>query len=223
MKPFVKLLAAALPAVLGLSPTSAGVVVLSPEAILGDHASYSNSFPVEDMIDGDGLSVSFTSGVTDFATFMAGSPATQNSVGWFSPDDTAKPYSLDFDLGAIYDVSQLVVWLYNASGSTTTSSANSFEFSLSSQPDFINATDLGSFNIAANTAAANLFTLDENATGRYLRMEILGTFAGTDPGIIGIAEFAVGATSAIPEPTTAGVWLGALAFGLVATRRTQRT
>lgn len=198
-------------------PQAQAAVILSPSSILGTHDSYYGMFPIEEIIDGEGLDTAFVSGVTGFDDFINRGPRTWDSAGWFSPEEPHLSYIIDFDLGATYYLHHVVIWLYNMEGDTTGYSANAFSFRISDQQDFSSSTLLGSFGIAENTPDAHVFSPNEAVAGRYLRMEILNNFE-QDLDIVGINEIAVGVAT-VPEPSASLLVMGSLALGMTALRR----
>ncbi len=160
--------------------------------------------------DQSGLSSGFTSGVTDFNTYVSGNP-THADAGIAFPDTgyalfTTLPWNLDFDLGGLYSVTETVVWNWNGSAAA---GINEFEIFSSTDATFSTLTSLGIYNldpVSANNAIAEHQIVDFiDTTTQYIRFSVL-----TDHGFmagIGVDEVAFHANNVSPVPVPAAAWL----------------
>lgn len=171
------------------------------------------TYQLNNLINQDGLSQTYVSGVTDHATYLA-SVATQasNPLTQYAVMSDAANATYDFDLGSSHHVTHLLLW--NGPSSATTRVAT-FSVSISDSPTFGTSQSMGSFSSspsAAHPVAVENFALTA-ANGRYVR--IITTNAGGARTLIGEVAFA---GNAVPEPSTA--LLGAFGlFGLLRRRR----
>lgn len=171
--------------ILGLIPGAlnpgalAGPVTLSPVAVVGtDLQTFSPTAPLESMINGSGVETPFTSGVTDFDTYFAdparlfaqsGNGGTNNwqSTFSFSPPLTG---TVDFDLGARYQVNKVAIWnrslkdvTFRVLDNLNTPGQIGGSFSLIDRQSF------------PFSYAADVLPFAAPLEGRYLRMEIQST------------------------------------------------
>jgi len=176
-------------------PSFAGVI-LSPFAV---NTSISGSGGEQNTIDQTGLSVAFTSGITDFSSYIAGEPThVFNGPGdsWAAPVGNL-PGNLDFDLGGYYSVAQTALWT-----SKSGFGINNFDIFIASFADFSDAILIGSFSAieTPHPFGLGVQVFDTLAAGRYVR---LGVNSNHGQGAIGVnmgeIAFSVEAISA-PAP-----------------------
>jgi hypothetical protein len=204
---------------LGVTPLTASAgFVLSPGSVIANTMGEAPGASVNQLLNQSGLSVGYTSGVTDFATYIASGPTHTRAVQadqWFSSIGTFPPGHIDFDLGNEYMVRDLAFW--NGAG-TTTANVQNFRVFTSNVPDFSVSTLVGSFTNpqqrSSNTYPVTVFHLT-NTDARYVRLD-LDTYYG-NPNVVGIGEVAFDATSATaaaPEPASLTL-LGIGSIGLL--------
>ncbi len=201
-------------------PFAAGAVIISPVAVTA-----TNSFPDStfgnplNLINHGGLLTDFTSGVTDFDTYMAGNPQhTIISTGaeWFTNYEISSA-TLVFDLGANIVVDRVAVWTDEFWG------AGSIAVALSL--DNVGFTGVGSFNPtdwAPSVASygADVFGFAATST-RYVRLALSNcpqpnSVAGGGCGLGEVAFDTGTLVTTVPEPSTlALLGLGVLAFAFV--------
>lgn len=109
--------AAAIAAVMGV-----GAVAPSNATVIGAISGVINSGgpgsgTLTETFDGSGLSVGYTSGVTDFDTYVAGTTHSGVFSGneWFSNFGTTSA-SVTYDLGAVFSISAMALWNEESSG-----------------------------------------------------------------------------------------------------------
>jgi hypothetical protein len=205
-----------------LGPVAAGATtILSPVAApVNTVGEWGTCCDIGNAFDQSGLSLGFTSGVTDFDVYMASSPMhsfnylDQEFIG---PEDVLSG-TIVLDLGASFLVDRLAFWNEDATG------VAEMTVSTSDDPNFVvGVTDHGTFFPTDNPYtdpgtdyAADVFALYP-AHDRYVRLDI--TCPDTSLNTCGIGEIAF---SAIPEPTTA-LLLGLGMAGLAVRGRRPRT
>jgi hypothetical protein len=215
---------------------SASTVIVSPVAATATSTNGINDLDIGNTIDHSGLTIDFTSGVTDFDSYIDLDPyhrslATGNE--WFGAQ-TRNHETLWFDLGSIMRVDRLAFWNEEFAGISS--------FDLSYSTDNLTFASLGNFTVTNNPGAAGT----AGATQPYWYLPDVLTFAAVDmryfsiytnkcpsAGSLGyfgcsLGEIAVGAesssatTGAVPLPATLPlISSGLLVFGLLARRRKQ--
>ncbi len=218
------LISASLPALLLAFDVNA-TVILSPTAIsqntLGNRDA---NVDIGNVIDQSGLSSAFTSGVTDFDTYLGGNPTHSLAAGdneWFAPDGEFLGF-IDFDLGAVYDVDRVAIWNEDAAG------VSRFELITSLDATFAASTSFGFFSLTNNPRdvdyLADVISLGAVSSARYVRMSIEGFYPDeqnfADQASLGEVAFSVTAANDVPEPASLVLGgLGLLAAGTVGRRR----
>ena len=202
----------------------AGVIVSPVTVVSNSLGEYSAAFDSPRMINQAGLSSSFTSGVTDFSTYIASSPvhATVESAGgtWLSSTGN-RTGMIDFDLGSTLNINQVALWQGVAGNEA---GVNAFRVFTSSDSAFTSATLVGSYNAAIGTDGpeiAQVFDVTDTSA-RYIRLQIDSNHG--HGSLTGLGEFAVDATTssvnAVPEPTSFAIFgLGAIVMAGMGWRR----
>jgi hypothetical protein len=177
---------------------------------------------IGNIIDQSGLSSGYTSGVTDFDTYIGGNPShTLVAVNneWFANSGVTSGL-VDFDLGGAYSLDRIAIWNENAAG---ISRLNIFT-SLDSL--FAASTLVGTFSLTNNPRnsdyIADVLTLAAITDARYVRFDILGAYPD-ELGIANQASLGEVAFSVSPVPVPAAAWLfGTALIGFVGmSRRTK--
>lgn len=218
-------IAAALTAA-ALSSAQAGVIVSAQSATIlsgGGDGSAGNITSTHDL---EGLFTNYTSGVTDFDTYIAGNPlhvpdfsvvdqGTTYYYDWFAAFGSTS-MSVSYDLGTAMITHGLALWNEDANGIGS--------LTISASLDGVNWTTLGSGltptdNPTAQNYGADVFSWGDT-TARYIKLDgsacpvVPGGWAGCS-----IGEVAFNVT-AVPEPSSiAMAGLGLALVGAVAARR----
>jgi F5/8 type C domain len=146
--------------------------------------------------DGSGLPA-FSSGVTDFNTYMSGNPshAVFDIGNAWASGSGGRTGVIDFFLGSQYSIGQLALWNQNAS---LGHDINSFSIFTSVDGTFLAPTAVGTFN-AIKSQTAQVFDLTDSA-GAYVRLQINSNHGGYATTLGEIAFDVIFA--AVPIPTT---------------------
>lgn len=212
----IKHLIASLTAVTALAAGAAQAgTITSPTAILQNTAGvFTSGAEVQNAFNGSGLSVGFTSGVTDFDSYIAANPTHTTSFSgkeWFSTSGGI----VDLDFGSVLNVTRLAIW--NEEGGN---GVGSLTVSASADTLFTTLTALGTFAPAQNPEgsaySAQVFDLTDAST-QFLRLEFAPNSGQT---LFGLGEIAFDTSSvaAVPVPASLPLMIGALA-GVAALRR----
>ncbi len=189
-----------------------GAVMIQPTSITSATPLFNSNFQLTNMINQDGLSTPYVSGVTDYAAYLASVPTqASNPLSQYAVQSEAASVIYEFDLGQSYTLTKFIYWNGPASLSTRVTTVT---ISVSSSPTFATLTNLGRYTStpsAGHPVAAEGFNLTQG-TGQYVRLQV--TNAGGPRTLIGEVAFA-----AIPEPSTA---LMSVFGGLALMRRSRR-
>lgn len=164
-----------------------------------------------------GLSSGYTSGSTDFDTYVASNPthATPNSSNaWAGLPGPVLGY-IDYDLGASMMLESFALWNQH-----NTNSITSLTIFVSSNIGFVGATNVGTFN-PLNPNPITVQTFATPAVGQYVRLQVNAINGGTNVNLAEIA-FEQGSMtgSLVPEPTSLAIFgVGAGILGLCGVRR----
>lgn len=198
--------------------SAAAAVIRSPISATAT-SEFSSAYDIGNTIDQSGLSVGFTSGVTDFDAYLALNPAhTFIATGfeWFTAQDIISAV-VTYDLGNLFKVDRVALWNEDSSGIgifDILASSDGVSFSTI-------ATGLSPLNNPDGTPyKAETFNFGP-VNARYFRFDISGcpqpdpnsfTFNGC-----GIGEVAF-STSSQPIPTPA-LLPGLIGMGVAALRK----
>ena len=193
------------------SPANASTII-DPVSVTSPQGDFSGDFALVNIINQIGLSATYTSGVTDFDTYVAtvthdgtgtgSGPTGGATTSGFTSSGNAPPAQFSFDLGASLQIDALAFWNTDNPGSVT-----SFELYADTDQIFGNGVGalLGTFNPTAGgiqPSAGQVFTFNSVNT-RYVHIEAL-ILATEGLKNAGIGEVAF-RSSAVPIP--AAVWL----------------
>ena len=203
------------------APAYAGVI-LSPTAVLLNTAGdFSADAAIDSTIDHSGLSAGFTSGVTDFDSYIASNPVHEwiftDGSEWFSEGGQTRGI-LVYDLGDTYAVNRLALWNEEFSGIQT------MHVETSTNAAFLTSVFVGDFN-PTNTPfdqsyPSEVFDLSDSIA-RYVRLTITGPQTPNRGTFLSMGEIAFDVQpTAVPEPATMStVLLGLGAARLLRRRR----
>jgi hypothetical protein len=197
----------------------AALFTIAPKAqalgqVLGSTATTTmgsvSGFGISNAVNQSGLSATYTSGTTDFDSYV--STATGNSVTsnwWFGNGNTG---FVTFDLGASYDVNALALW---AIASANINAVRGFSLYADTDADTNSLGSLiGSFSAVAavgdnNTIQSQVFTFATTNT-RYIQMNITSNAGGSFSGLNEVAFG--GSATPVPWETDALPVVGATLF-----------
>lgn len=204
MKTFVfKAFLAAVVLAASAMSAQAGLIVGAQSAV--SSSRWSSTYDIGNTIDQSGLSTKYVSGVTDFNDYFSGDPrhdviATNE---WFAKNKKRKAWII-FDLGAVYDLTQLAIWNEESWGGKY--------FKLSFSNDGLKFGDkikkqLLSDNPYSSDYSADIFSFDV-VSARYVRLDLFKCRGQACS--LGEVAFGTAAIKAVSEPAA----LALLALGL---------
>ena len=198
-----------------VAPSNAGAI-LSPVAMLANSAGEAAPGDAAHVFDQSGLSSTFTSGVTDFATYMAGSPShtfLYSGFEWFSSLGVHSGFFI-FDLGAAYNLLHVADWNDEFSGLTSLT-VSTCATAACAAPVAIGGGTPTNWPDTVTSYTADVFALS-GASSRYLRIDMTGPQALADYDGLSMGEIAFDVTpAAAPEPSSLFlIASGALVFGI---------
>jgi hypothetical protein len=173
--------------------------------------------------DQSGLSIGYTSGVTDFDAYMALNPMHTllfSGFEWFSNSGTTSA-SVTYDLGSVFTLSRLALWNEESSGIGTLS----LWYSLNGSDFFALALGLTPTDNPYGDYPAEIFAWGPTDM-RYIRFD-MSDCPQPNPGnfkacAIGEVAFA-SEVGVVPEPATISlVALGLIGLGAVNRRRNRK-
>jgi hypothetical protein len=138
----------------------------------------------DNIINQSGLSVGYTSGVTDFDSYLATHPVNVSVNAWAGVRGVLG--EIVFDLGGIYTIDSFVLWTQSNSNAV-----NAFSI-------LVDGNLAGSFNALVGSApsiTAQAFDL-KDLTGQFITLQVSSNHGGLN---VNIGEVAFETTS-VPEP-----------------------
>lgn len=170
--------------------------------------------------DQSGLLTTYTAGVTDFDTYVAGDPQHNfvfSGNEWFSNQGTTSA-QVTYDFGSVVTIDALALWHEDASGFSR------FILSGDSDANFLvaSATD----NPINSNYGPEVFAFGSAITTRYLTLQMEGCPQPPDNGFDGCAIGEVAFRSSggvVPEPATWALMLAGFGLSGALLRRQRRT
>jgi hypothetical protein len=193
------IIASASACLMALVPSASASLILDPTAVTTNMGTFSGN--IDNVINQSGQTPTYTSGVTDFASYTASAtaaPANASDLWTSGNGDTTGDVA--FTLGGSYAIDSFALW-----GLVSTNDGNIGSFTLLASNDvsFTTFTTLGSFNptySAGSPIPATVVTF-ARTTASYVLMEITGNNGGPDAGF-NEAAFGFESISAAPEPSS---------------------
>lgn len=205
---------------LGVSATANAGVIIAPVSGVIDSGGPGYG-PISETFDQSGLSVTYTPGVTDFDTYMAGNPQHSyvfSGNEWFS-NQGATSAQVTYDFGSVVQIDAFALWHEDASGFTR------FALSGDANPNFLFGSPANS--LLNNDYGPQVFAFAQSISTRYLTLAMDGCPQAGDASFnacaIGEVAFrsAGGGGGVVPEPSTWAIMiLGFGAAGAMLRRRT---
>ncbi len=188
----------------------AEAVIISPVSATAS-SEFSADFDIGNTIDQSGLSIGFTSGVTDFDTYIASNPThTVIAPGfeWFTPEDVTTA-TVTYDLGSVFSIDRLALWNEEGAGINN--------FNLLSSTDGVNfSTILSGVSPVDNPFTdypAEVISFGSSVDAQFIQFDITScpqvptTFNGC---AIGEVAFSQGTTQPIPFEAETSIALALL-------------
>jgi hypothetical protein len=188
-------------ALLGLAPAARAGLILQPTSASTNMGSSAGS--PGNTRNQSGLSAGYTSGVTDFDTYIASNPTHDSVLGnasWFSSINTTTG-NFDFALGSTFILQSFALW--NIGGNVGVN-VRGFELLADDNAAFSSPTSLGSFTANPNTGPVfavlpEVFTFAPTSAA-FVRMRIISNNNDAPQTAFGEAAFEVQSPTAVPEP-----------------------
>ncbi len=191
---------------LTIVPMSAGVII-DPVGVTSNVADSGLSYAIINTINQSGLSTGYTSGVTNFDTYLATNPShTYLAAGfeWFAAlgIDSA---TLIYDLGALYNVDRLAIWNEESSGIASMTVLACADSACVSTSSMGSTSSLTNWSSSATSYTADVVSLTTRNT-RYIELLVTGPQSGSTYNAVSMGEIAFDAvTTAVPEPGSLGL------------------
>jgi len=196
----------------------AGFVVQPASVASSDYTPINSNNVISNLITQGGLAATYTSGVTDFDTYIGSLPTHTFGVDAFESGDNQFSGNIDFDLGGDFQIESFAIW--NRGGN---SAHNVREFTLFADDNsmFTSPVTLGTFladpqaGVTGNQIPVEVFTF-ASTSASFVRMTVTSTNGGTRTAFHEVA-FEGTSVAAVPEPSSSALLgLGMLIAGCFA-------
>jgi hypothetical protein len=178
------------------------------------------SEPLSQAIDQSGLSTTYTSGVTNFQTYVAGAPTHTNTgaagttdfIGSASSAADVSTRVITFDLGELLVVEEIAFWSFFLG--STAPQITSVDIEASQDASFTTPVSLGTFTPAATFSATQpvqVYDAFAATVAQFIRFVNIDTSSSS----VAFGEVAFGAT-AVPE-ARAWLMMSAILVGAIGT------
>jgi hypothetical protein len=174
--------------------TSAGSGVMLDPTAISALSMGTRQGSIDNVINQSGLSPTYKSGVTNFATYTATATEAHGSTADVWQSNSVTTGNVTFTLGGSDKIDSFALW-----NGDSTYGVKGFTLLASTTTSFTNATNLGSFTANAGSSSAELaqdFTFAAT-TAKYVEMEITSNYSGTFTEIDEAAFEQV-----VPEPSS---------------------
>jgi hypothetical protein len=197
-----------------ISSSSFAALILAPVNVTSNVATRSG-FSLASLTDQSGLSSNYTSGITDFDSYLGTNPTHNggDAANDWGTNNNVTAAQLNFDLGGSISIQTLALWNRGGGGQ----GIRNFTIFASDDSSFSSSTNLGSYT-ATEVLGTGSATLPEQfvftpTTARYFRLDIQNGYSSV---LLSLGEVTFEQT--VPEPSSA-LLFGLAALGLSARRR----
>ena len=196
---------------IGVNPGKASAIIemFGASSVSSSYTPFPFNTDIGNVIDQSGLSTGYTNG-QDQASYLASNPthAAPFSGNEFTSNGTGGTSgTIDFDLGSVVNVANLVIWNDDFAG------LQEFDILASLSSDFSSSTNLGSF-IGLDRANGVNYPHDlydfADINARYIRLDVQSSH---DSSVVGLGEVAFGVEASAAVPFEFSPTLGILAVG----------
>ncbi|MGR3320199.1 MAG: PEP-CTERM sorting domain-containing protein [Candidatus Anammoxibacter sp.] len=193
-------------------------LIIQAVSVTSNGGELGPTHPLDDLINQEGLSESYVSGVTDYFTFTSSAthtdPSLENVGGYASLANVNFPVILDFDLGGIFAINKMALW-----NDTDNQALGEFDIYAATDDTFTSLSLLGMFTGVTQESGtlAQTFTFNSMLT-QFIRISA-NSISPFDT-LLNIGEIAFGTGQSqgtgqpVPEPTTVAL-MGIGIVGLV--------
>jgi hypothetical protein len=185
---------------MSLAPSARASFMLDPTAVSTNMGTFSGN--INNVINQAGQNPTYTSGVTDFASYTASATATPgNASDLWTSASAATTGEVDFSLGGSYEIDSFAIW---ALISTNGDNIGNFTLLASNDALFTSTTTLGNFTPTYSAGSPIPATVVNftTTTASYVRLEITSNNGGPDAGFNEAAFGFEPSSSAAPEPSS---------------------
>jgi len=191
--------------------------IIQPQSASTDMGESGSSI-LDNAINQSGLSVGYTSGVTDFDDYLSGNPTQSFFDAWVG--SSPAPGSVTFDLGNVFALDGMAMW-----GTAGTLSAQDFDLFASLTGANGSFVSLGSFvqDFEDGVDTAQVFNFN-TTTAQFIRMDITDSYISSNEAGIGEVAFRTADVTPepVPEPMTIFGSATALGFGALFNRKNSK-